>query len=305
MNDIGILISQVSAATKETSDKFDTFSQGLVSRCNGGNTLLEEYIEKLSADKNAIQVSGTQAENEIVSLGETSKNYQEKLATASGELEALKETIAKEVENLRVYGAEAETKLVTIKTLKDIITDELLAPSSGESFIQLRTFNDKVKELKTLLIKSKDNTYNPLVSTLLSLAEGRGFSDSKILTQILAVLGKLEKSLLELRERQETDGKKTIENLKTQAVEKGTQIKTFFEMAGAALSSIKDNENIVAVAAKDVENISKDEERKQQELSYWKKICAYQGQVKEKEETFRKDFEAIVSNVSTRLLEMN
>lgn len=301
-NDIGLLVSQVSQAFKENGEKFDEFYGGLKSGCTGGSDLLKNFNQKLEADIIVLENRSNEAESDNKKLVESRGKYTEDMKKSHEELKALGEQIKKELEEFKVYGSEAETKLVIIKTLRDIITDELLGEQKGQSFIQLQTFNDKLRELKSLLSNSKDGVYAPLVSTLLALAEGKGFSDQKILQQILEVLGKLEKNLREFRDKQNKDGKENIKNLKNQAKEKKTQIKSLFTMIADANSNIQNNETIIKTNKSDVAVIKKEIERKQGEGKYWDSICEYQSHVNESAHQFRSAFESKLKNVNSELL---
>lgn len=303
-NDIGLLVSQVSSASKENSDKFDSFFNGLHDRCDGGRKVLTDYIEKLEADKLNVNTRSNQATEDNKKIESDRVKLADQLSNTQAELKALKVSVSKEIEAFRQYGAEAEAKLVIIKSLRDIINDELVNPQGGQSFIQLSTFSSKLRQLKSLLQNSKDNQYAPLVSTLLQLAEGQGFSNSKILDEILSVLSKLENNLIEFRAKQNTQGKANIENLKTQAQEKVIQIKSVATMIAEANNTHQDNQNIIDSSKVDSANIVRDVERKQAEVKYWNNVCAYQDEVRVKETTFRAAFDVKVREVSTRLLEL-
>lgn len=299
-----MLISQVSSATQDSNDKFDSFMSGLVSRCDSGNKLIADYVAKLDADMLSITTRATAAANANVGLAKEKATLSDQVAAAQAELTQIKERVTKAYADLKVFGIEAEQKLVICKTLRDIITDELITPSKGQSFVQLRTFNDKLHELKSLLENSSDNQFSPLVSTLVSLAESKGFADQGILNQILAVISKLEKNLQDFRTRQETDGKKNIESDKDLAREKVSQIKTLSGMIEENTNSQSDNTNISNSAVRDVAAINAEKTRKTSESAYWVKICAYENEIKEREGKFRTAYNGKVKEIELKLVDM-
>lgn len=302
-SDIGLLVSQVSSAVKEIGDKFDSFMAGVSSSCQSGEDLLEGFIKKLEADKVQAQAASDAATADNKKITIEKDSHAADLKTAQGELDDIKAKIAKEVENFKTHGVEAEEKLVVIKTLKEIITDELLTPGKSSSFVQLETFNTKLKQLQILLQKSKDTTYSPLVATLLSLAQGKGFADQKILGQIMEVLTKLQKNLKAFRKNQEDEGKKNIENLKKQAEEKVKQIRSIAIMIADANSNYQDNENIIKSAAQDIDAINHEIERKQFESTNWEKICKFQNDVQSKEQKVRDTVTESLKSVSSTLIQ--
>ena len=310
-NEISLLVSQVSSSTQESNNNFDTFITGLVSRCSQGSQVQSDFMAKLDADRLSVLTKSNDATAAITSIGGQKDGLLDQVSSTKADLEKLKADIKTAYEEYKTYGVEAEQKLVVIKTLRDIISDELLAASgdtpsaNASSFVQLKTFNDKLGQLKTLLEKSQDNSYAPLVSTLLSLAEKKGFADSSILNQILTVLNTLESSLKEFRDKQDTNGKANIKTLKDQAEEKVTQVKLLSTMVAGYTSDIEDNNNIVKAGVLDMGVIDAEKLRKIDEAAYWTKICDYQLLVKGKEDTFRAAFVAKVKDVTKKLVDLN
>jgi len=234
------------------------------------------------------------------------KKYAGQVADAKKALDLLKKQIKQEIKNIKEFGSEAEGKLVIIKTLRDIITDELLADANtrASSFVQLQTFNDKLHELKALLENSHDTMYSGLVTTLLALAEAKGFSDQKILKQILDVLKKLETSLLAFRKKQDTEGQNNIKNLKTQAKEKVNQIKSLAKLITTNKSNQIDNDTIIKSSAKSVKMLDAEVARKSGESGFWNKLCLYQDGLKKASDAFKTDMTEKFRDVSSKLLEL-
>jgi chromosome segregation ATPase len=275
-NDVGLLVSQVSQSTKDTFDKFSGFIGQINDGCTQGGRLLESFLKKLEADKISLNASINSANTHNQQIVVERTKLAANLKITEADLAETEKSIDKELHNYEVYGAEAEQKLAVVKSLKDIITDELLGAQRGRAFVQLETFNDKLHELKDLLSKSQDGIYGPLVTTLLSLAEGKGFSDQKVLAQIMGVLNKLEGNLVHFRQLQEKESKQNLKNLKTKATEQGKQIRALAGMVAQLNSDFSNNESIVKFANVDLVTLAAEVKRKSDELNYWKGVCIYE-----------------------------
>lgn len=94
-------------------------------------------------------------------------------------------------------------KMVVVRVLKNIISDELFTHSPSFVQVQVSKFNQKLEELKNLLSSDKDSLYTPILSALVGLASERQFSDPKILRQILQNLNRLQASLVQFRQKEE------------------------------------------------------------------------------------------------------
>jgi len=307
-NNIGVIVSQIASAIKDTHEAGQANFANLLNRCSAGKELLTSFISKLEADKTSVKARSNDAKDANKQYDSDILEYTDQLTTANEELQASEGKIRKAIEAIRAYANQSEEKLAVIKQLRDIVTDEILNPSPDTettSLIQLRTFNDKLHSLSQLLSKSKDSKYSPLVTTLLTIAETKGFSDKKMLRSILDVLKKLEDNLLAFRAKQEADGKDGIRNLKTQAKDKLEQIKQFAHLISQAKSTILDNENIIKSGENDVEHISRESTRKQNELAYWNKLCDYQDSLRQAASDWKDAFETKVHDVTTKLLDLN
>lgn len=302
---ISLLVAKVNSATEQANEKFDRFISNLVEKCRSGDSIQSAYLSKIQGDILEARAAANKAETDNKTKENEKVQYGRDLAAGQKQLSELKAQIAKAYENYRNFGIEAEQKLVVIKVLQDIITDELVAKNrKGKSFIQVETFNDKVRELQAMLANA-DDSMSPLVSTLLTMAESRGFSDQGTLSKILAVLGKLHASVSAFRKRQETDGMKAINNLKIQAKQKVIQIRTIAKLLKEVKSQITENRTIIETSARNVKLFEKNSIRKTSEHQYWKKICKYQDGIQAKETAFRQAFSAKISSVSSKLALIN
>lgn len=303
-NTISILVSQISAAHKDNAAKYQGFAKDLKARCASGTTVLTDYVALLRQDRLNIQARATKATDANVGIVVERTKQVNSLKTSKTELKAMEARITLEVNTIVRYGAEAEKKMAIIKSLRDIITDELLKPSAATSFIQLNTYNNQLNELKTVLENSHDNLYTPLITSLLSLAQGSGFSDQKILAQILEILNRLETNLKAFRTKQNTEGRTNLRSMKKIAAEKMVQIQTVARLIATANSTVLENTNIVEVSTRDSASIDTDIVRKTAEIAYWSKLCVYQENLRVRAEAFANSYTSKIKDVSSRLLDL-
>jgi len=146
--------------------------------------------------------------------------------------------------------------------------------------------------------------YTPLITTLLTLAETRGFSDKGILNNIMTILKRLESNLLNFRKQQETEGKKNVENQKEQAHSKIEEIKLIAKIKGQNESNKIDSENVIKSSNTDVGFLDAQKSRKENELNYWNKICSFQASLKTKGSEWKKDFDTKLQDVTKNLMEL-
>jgi len=221
-NDVSLLVSQVSEAVRDNAEKFARYATSVEHQCGVAKTLFNGFNNKVNATVaqlvSDIRHAGANAERTESEM----KKYMEQIKQSQADLKETEEAIHQALDDLGRFGGEAEQKLVIVKSLRDIITDELIAeqkhaPNYQASFVQLETFSTKLKELKGLLNNSKEQSFNAMVSALIEMTEGKGFADQRILEKIMNILGKLSNNLAAFRQRQETDGKQNIANLKAKA----------------------------------------------------------------------------------------
>jgi hypothetical protein len=118
------------------------------------------------------------------------------------------------------------------------------------------------------------------------------------------VLQTLEANLLAFRRKQEGNDKENINDLKKLAVEKVKQIKDLAEMIANNESSISDNLNLTTAAKKDVASLQKEIDRKGGEVDYFSKICAYEDELKVKEENYRQSFAKHIKELANKLVDL-
>ena len=302
--EISVLISKVASSVEDANLKFNDFMDGVVNRCNTGKELQNSFINKLEEDIVAIKARSNQANDDNADIEKKNAGYLTQVAYINTDLNDLKYEITKAFEEYKQFAVEAEQKRVIIKTLRDIITDELISPSNGQSFIQVQNFNSKVNELKTLLEKNDDAQFSPLVSALVTLAQNNNFADQGILNQILSVLNNLDKNIKQFRDRQDSNHTENIKILKNRAQSKITQIQTLSDMINSNHSIQTDNTNIIATAEKDIAAIEAEKARKQTEITYYAKICAYEDGIKAQEDSFRASFSEKVRELENKTIDL-
>jgi len=297
--EIATRIAPIQQALEDTAAKFSDFYNAQATSCNSGKSQMSDFIGKLQNDKVAIGAEENKYHTEFESRGAALESEQSSLRAYQAELHEIEEEIKKEIENLRIYGIEAEEKLVLLKYLRDIIIDELMKEPAAQSFIQLKVFNDKMRQLKVLLEKSHDSKYAPLVTSLLTVLETRGFSDQGILQNILNVLSKLQENLLAFREKQESNGKQNIENIKERGKNKVIDIKQTAHHIAESRSIVANAEHQIRRLGKEQELLDHEIQRKNHELSFWSELCHYADELNVKAEKWRSEIGSSVSEATS------
>jgi hypothetical protein len=298
--EVSVLTSQIASTLKEIQQSGKSQNEEFQKSCKAGSSLIKGNVEKINANILTIKSNASKAEDENKKIADELSVNQKSIKDAREELKDIEKKISEKIEEIRIYGVEAEQKLAVIKTLSDIITDELLKPE-GSSFIQLSTIKPKLQELKSLLEKSHQTLYTPLVSTLIALTETRGFSDQKILRQILDLLGKLRNNLLGFRKNQDKEGREQVKTLKTQAKEKIKQIQEYGRLIASGQSNIKGNNEHVDSAAKEVKVLEQFVKRKEKEGDDWEKFCSKRDNVYQNEKETTELLLKKVDDVNSKL----
>jgi len=149
-----------------------------------------------------------------------------------------------------------------------------------------------------MLAKSHDSKFAPLVTTLLTLAEQRGFSDPGLLSQILATLDKLSESIREFRQTQEDADKKNIETIKELGKNKANEIKDIAHSIADSNSRLKNAGNNMARYNGELALLQSEIARKQGESSYWQEICDYQARLHARKVEEREEVEGLVGEAT-------
>lgn len=146
---IMVLVSRMSSSLEAVQNKEAKFFNRVERNCKSGNQIVKGYIEKLNSDLVEVKVTIDQAIKRSAEAQESKKTYKTQVTSLKTKFEDLGKAINKEWEKFRLFASENEQKLVTIKYVKDIITDELLTkhsrggrPRPGQNS-QLKYHNNK------------------------------------------------------------------------------------------------------------------------------------------------------------------
>jgi len=127
---IMVLVSRMSSSLEAVQNKEAKFFNRVERNCKSGNQIVKGYIEKLNSDLVEVKVTIDQAIKRSAEAQESKKTYKTQVTSLKTKFEDLGKAINKEWEKFRLFASENEQKLVTIKYVKDIITDELLTKHS-------------------------------------------------------------------------------------------------------------------------------------------------------------------------------
>lgn len=301
-NHIASLIASVKNSYQDAENQFGNFIKAVEGKCAAGETAHKSFVERLDAEVTSLEASSQAATDNISAVQKLIEENNNSLKKATSNLEDTKNQISHAVEEYNTYSVEAEAKLVVIKTLRDIINDELYNHNIPKtSFVQLKTFTSKVRELQSLLNNKNDILISPLVSTLLSLAQNNKFSDQGILQKILEVLGSLENSLKKFRSDQESTGRESIKSLKDLARTAVNEIIKLNEIDQSLKSQLSDSNATVTRAKQEIQEISNEKKRKVNEFTYFGKICDYQQSIKTNSQGFNQRFSEEATKIENQI----
>lgn len=274
--DVGVVISNVknviSDEEKQEANNFNELSQ----ICISAETLVNGAITKLGNDI----TESTKNLNEWKAVLESS-NLQVKKTESNISDTALKITngqtrIEKTLEDFKVLATETDQKLIVVKTLRDIITDELLNNNGAHSFVQLNKFTDKLNELKTMLNSENDSLYSPLVSVLITLASEQNFSDQGILKKILENINNLDNNLKQFRVSRENAMNSELQTMRASQGNLGRIKSAYTNMRAQSLSRRADAQHYIQFYTNEITHFNAEKVRKNDELNLVKKICEYE-----------------------------
>lgn len=280
---ISVLVSRVISSMEAVHDKQEGFFNRVQSTCKAGTKNLDNFIQKLNGDSVEVKLTINKALSNAAEAQKSQKALKGQIEKLKKNIAGLVESIKKEHDKYLNFGTETEQKLVTIKYVKDILSDELLAPR-GRSFVQVQSkeFAQKVDDLKFMLngLSAKESMYSSLVVTLLQVAEKKNFSDKKLLTKLLEIFSKLEKNVQAFSKSFAKSQKRIIKDLKTGINAVKQQIKSTFNMYNEAVSTVAYSENLVSSSQRTLKVISTTIERKMIQKRSWEKICKYQDNLR-------------------------
>jgi hypothetical protein len=274
--DVGVIISNVkNVITDEEKQEASNFNE-LSQLCNSAETLVNGAITKLGNDitestKNLNEWKGV-LESSTVQVKRTEGNISETgRKVAEGQ-----DRIERTLEDFKVLATETDQKLNVVKTLRDIITDELLNHNGAHSFVQLNKFTDKLNELKTMLNSESDSLYSPLVSVLITLASEQNFSDQAVLKKILENINNLENNLKQFRAAKEESLNNELKNMRASNVNLGRIKNAYNNMRTQSLSRQIDAQHYIHFYTNEINHFNAEKNRKNDELELVRKICNFE-----------------------------
>jgi len=127
---ITILVSKMSSSLEAVQNKEAKFFNRAERNCKSGNQISKGYIQKLKSDLVENNATINLSIQKSVEAQESKKTLKSQVASLKTKFQDIDKQINKEWEKFKLFASENEQKLVTIKYVKDIITDELLTKHS-------------------------------------------------------------------------------------------------------------------------------------------------------------------------------
>jgi hypothetical protein len=277
--DVGVIISSVRNVINEQEKRDEGFFNELSQNCNGSTAAVNNGLTKLANDINESTKSLNEWKATLAGTqGEITKAANDIKATAA-KFQQAKQRINKDLLDFKVLATETDQKLNVVKTLRDIITDELLNNKSGHSFVQLNKFTTKLAELKEMLNNDNDSLYSPLVSVLLTLASEQNFSDQGILKKILENINNLEHNLTEFRKARENGLNSELKTERANLNNLGRIKNAYENLRAQSFSKRIDAQHYIHFYTNEIAHFNAERTRKTEELHLVQKICAFEKTV--------------------------
>jgi chromosome segregation ATPase len=198
------LVAEIVSSAENTSSYKADFAT-ITDNCKTLLDLINAYIKNLKGDILAEEAARNEASTKIGKSNKEKEKLSQQITKAQGEFQKLIKKAVADRHHYEQTKIEIEEKLNIVKRLRDIVTDELVneeskASTTKKSFIQIKTFNDILAELKSKVEKMEDKTlFAPLVDALVSLATSQHFSDQKILKKNLRCIRQIREQLKKIR----------------------------------------------------------------------------------------------------------
>jgi hypothetical protein len=251
----------------------------LKTHCVGGNARFLKLIKKIQNALTASSHGTNKAKASLTKLRRRNRNNAIDLQKARASLQEISKRREKVILDYKVYEEEADKKIVVVKALTDIVTDELFNKSPS-SLVQVNEFSTKLKELKDLLSNSKDSIYSPIISTLLELSTSEtNFSDQAILHKIHRTLISLAKSLASFRKKQEDSFHNDLKVLGVQSQNTRSRVRVLKRIIALNASSILRNQHLIGFYEHETRHLNSEHLRLKQNQHLFGKICGYQERV--------------------------
>jgi len=298
--DVGVIVAQVRNSLASGKKQFATFFRAVETQCAYAVSSIKTTIKELKSSINDAQSNQNNWTKNLGTATADAKEASANIAKAKVQLVALKKRIAKITMDYRVFAEEADKKLVVVKVLRDIITDELFKKAPG-ALVQVNKFQEKLNELKELLNNNSDSLYSPIVSVLLDLATEQNFSDQGVLRKILQNLNNLDKALKEFRQKQEKALDAEMKNIRAQIKNVKQRIRAYRRMRSQAVSKRIDAQHYLTFYGHEIVHFNAEKGRKEGELHMFKKLCEFEKRMHASAMMHYKFFKGVAKDVFARV----
>ena len=300
--DVGLVLTDVKITLQASEKKYKEFLTTFLSSCNNAKAKVNAFVQRLENSKAEAQnqVSNNwakQATKGRAGIAESQTNA----AKVSKDLAAIDAQMSQIVIDYHTGVSETDSKLNVVKQLRDIIEDELTNP--GQSFVQVKKFNQKLAGLEALIKRSGDSLYTPIIETLVQLASEQNFSDQKILSAIMKNLKELETSLNLFKVERENSMNVTLKNLKAQQENLNGQLEDYHHLEQRYFSDVSEATQSTQLLNTEITNLSAEITRKTDELRSVTHLCNTENEMfsagTKRMELIRSDLSLAVEHVMT------
>ena len=270
--DVDTLLTNVKINIESSEKNYGKFLATFLLSCNNAKAKVATFVKGLeNARLDAQNKIANTWTKQSVSARKQIKSAQDEALNTERRLESIRKEMTQIVVDFTVGVTETNEKLSVVKQLRDIIEDELVNP--GKSFIQLSNFNQKLSNLESLIKKSGDTMYTPIIETLVQLASGQNFSDQGILKAILKNLNALEMNLTKFKKDKEVSMNVTLKNLKSQEENLVSQLDDYHHLEQRYVSDVSEANQNINLLTQDVLSLNGEITRKSEELRNIAHLC--------------------------------
>jgi len=296
--DVGVLLGQVKATVRGTRREYAEFFRTVETHCASALSRIQGEIKGLGSSINDAQNNLNTWTKNLNSATAEVKSAQANLVKARQQLGALHKKVDKLTLDYREHAVEADKRIIVVKRLRDIITDELFNRVPG--LVQVNKFQQTLGELKELLNNNSDSLYTPMITMLLDLATEQNFADQGVLKKILAILGKLDKALKDFRKKQEASLKSELALIRKNVRNTRRRIRDYRRLKHQARSKQIDAGHYINFYRHEIVHFNAEKNRKTDELNLFQKLCAFEkavhNQKKADVQRFKQVLSVVISN---------
>jgi len=270
--DVGMLLTNIKLTLDANQKSYKTFLDGFILTCNNAKHKLFNYVDSLKGAADETKRTANHWKESADKAYKDSAQNNKMLNQTRETLSKVLEDMAQIIVDFHKGVSESDSKLIVLKQLFDIIEDELLTPSPGKSFVQLR-FHNKLENLQELVAKSHDTLYTPILTTLINLATEQNFSNQKVLKQILLNLRRLRINIEKYKAEKEMAMNEQMKVLKQEEENLESQIGDYQHLSERYVSVVVEAHQNMALLNRDFTNLKSEIERKNSELETVNHLC--------------------------------